>query len=83
MLYYSISTLDNTNLLEGDLERKAKEISEAFDIILMGDMFFDQILGNQLSKLALLFKNSDPRTKRVLVGDPGRWWISQNNTGTV
>ena len=32
-------------------------------------------MGNQLSKLALMFKACGPRTKRVLVGDPGRWWM--------
>ena len=47
----------------------------------MGDMFFDQKLGNELSKLALMFKyfgRAEKKTiKRVLVGDPGRWFLEQ------
>ena len=50
----------------------------------MGDMFFDQKLGNELSKLALMFKyfgRAEKKTiKRVLVGDPGRWWIEQRKS---
>jgi predicted nicotinamide N-methyase len=74
---------DNTNFLDGDIERNASELSKSFDILLMGDMFFDQKLGLDLSNLAKMFKaNSSVTSKRnkrrrVLVGDPGRWLIGE------
>ena len=58
------------------LFRKAEELSESFDIVLMGDMFFDQHLGHELSNLAKFFKAISPQHKRVFIGDPGRWYLS-------
>lgn len=43
----------------------------------MGDMFFDEILGRQLSKLASSFKNAGEG--QVLIGDPGRWLLSSSS----
>ncbi len=39
-------------------------------------MFFDESLGNKLSKLAQSFVNSGSK-KEILVGDPGRWLLSE------
>ena len=55
--------------------RSSEELSDSFDILLMGDMFFDEQLGIKLSKMAGIFKATSPTTKKVLIGDPGRWLI--------
>lgn len=58
--------------------RSSEDLSDRYDILLMGDMFFDEELGIKLSKLATLFKATSPSTKKVLIGDPGRWFIAEN-----
>ena len=57
--------------------RSSEDLSDRFDILLMGDMFFDEELGIKLSKLATLFKATSPSTKKVLIGDPGRWLLAE------
>ena len=52
-------------------------LAETFDILLMGDMFFDENLGGKLSNLAKSFKETCPKSKMVLIGDPGRWLLSE------
>jgi len=52
-------------------------------MVLMGDMFFDEELGIKLSKLATLFKDTSPSTKKVLIGDPGRWFIAEHIKKTL
>ena len=55
----------------------SKFLAESFDILLMGDMFFDENLGGKLSNLARTFKETCPKSKMVLIGDPGRWLLSE------
>lgn len=58
----------------------AEHLAQSFDILLMGDMFFDEILGRQLSNLASSFKNAGGgEEKLVLIGDPGRWLLSEKS----
>ena len=59
------------------LRRVSKFLAESFDILLMGDMFFDENLGGKLSNLARTFKETCPKSKMVLIGDPGRWLLSE------
>ena len=54
----------------------SKHLAESFDVLLMGDMFFDETLGIELSNLAKLFLGHSSG-KTVLVGDPGRWFLSE------
>ena len=59
------------------LRRVSEFLAESFDILLMGDMFFDENLGGKLSNLARTFKETCPKSKMVLIGDPGRWLLSE------
>lgn len=46
-----------------------------FDVVLCGDMFFDEDLGHSLEGLARQF--CQERGNLFLVGDPGRWYLQE------
>ena len=57
-----------------------EHLAESFDVLLMGDMFFDETLGAKLSKLAETFQESGGNSKMVLIGDPGQSIFLNQNT---
>ena len=61
----------------------SESLAESFDILLMGDMFFDENLGGKLSNLAKTFKETCPKSKMVLIGDPGRWLLAETQKNKV
>ena len=65
------------------LRRVSESLAESFDILLMGDMFFDENLGGKLSNLAKTFKETCPKSKMVLIGDPGRWLQAETQKNKV
>ena len=66
--------------LEGrDILNKGEEnILEKVDVLLVGDMFYDESIGTSLLSFCKKFKEKDP-SRVVLMGDPGRWFLQSNN----
>ena len=77
--------VSNKNFLEGNLANNAKELADQSDVLLVGDMFFDEDIGDRISTLVSnyisLSRESSPvkQQKVVLIGDPGRWYLRDNN----
>ena len=72
--------ISNKNFLEGNLEENANELANQCDVLLVGDMYFDEQIGDKISVLAFKYASfgnntSDGRQKLVLIGDPGRWYL--------
>ena len=61
------------NLLEGD----GQSLLNTNNTLLVGDMFYDEVLGNKVLQLCHSFKAMD-RDNLVLIGDPGRWVLKNN-----
>ena len=54
---------------------------DAFDVLLVGDMYFDRELGQAVGQLASTFMSSssgDRGSKSVFIGDPGRWFLTEH-----
>ena len=52
--------------------RNAFDLSTDFDVIFVGDMFYDDVIGGQVTSLVQRFVDSSNHDeKMVLVGDPG------------
>jgi len=72
------------NLLEGDVESRGERLRDSFDVMIVGDLFYDQDIGDAICRLTAAFQSSnesDPNNQRlVLIGDPGRWYLSQNKS---
>ena len=50
-----------------------------FDILLVGDMYFDEYIGQAVGQLARRFLVSgDQGSKSVYIGDPGRWFLTEH-----
>ena len=47
------------------------------DVVLVGDMFYDEEMGRKVMTLCEKFK-SLKETNQVFVGDPGRWFLENN-----
>ena len=47
------------------------------DLLLIGDMFYDQEIGEAVLRLCKTFKAMD-KSKDVLLGDPGRWFLESS-----
>jgi predicted nicotinamide N-methyase len=45
-------------------------LNSSYDVLLIGDMFFDEPLGEKVMKVAREFPGI------ALVGDPGRWFLA-------
>ena len=72
--------VSHKNFLEGDLSKNARELANQTDVLLVGDMYFDEQIGDNISELALHYISynselGDPEQKSVLIGDPGRWYL--------
>ena len=66
------------NFLEGDLKENAIKLASETDVLLVGDMYFDEILGDRLSQLLLHYTSNSSNgneRKMVLIGDPDRWYL--------
>lgn len=48
------------------------------DLLLIGDMFYDQEIGESVLELCKIFKSLD-KSKQILLGDPGRWFLQSSN----
>ena len=79
------SELNNLNLSEkvkfisdNLLESDNLNILNNYDVILVGDMFYDQEIGDSVVSLCRNFKQTGD-DKDVLVGDPGRWFLETSD----
>merc|ERR1712062_954708 len=75
---------NNHNYLQGDLDEKARYLANNADVLLVGDMYFDEEIGDKLSILLTKYIKCDTDAndkirKRVLIGDPGRWYLRDKN----
>ena len=48
------------------------------DLLLIGDMFYDQEIGEAVLRLCKTFKALDT-SKNILLGDPGRWFLESSS----
>ena len=76
--------VNSDNFLEGNVEDNARYLASHADVLLVGDMYFDEEIGDKLSILLSKFRNSDTSSeiknqKKVLIGDPGRWYLRDKN----
>jgi len=76
--------VNNDNYLQGNIEENAKYLANHSDVLLVGDMYFDEEIGDKISilvsKYVLFNTDSKARTrKKVLIGDPGRWYLRDKN----
>ena len=77
--------VSNKNFLEGNLANNAKDLADQSDVLLVGDMFFDDDIGDKLSSLVSnyisigLESSPEKQQKLVLIGDPGRWYLTDKN----
>lgn len=70
--------ITKNNFLEGDLKENATDLASQTDVLLVGDMYFDEILGDRLSQLLLHYMSNsfnESEQKMVLIGDPDRWYL--------
>lgn len=72
--------LSDKNYLDGSVESNGTELSRDFDVLFIGDMYYDDVIGERVTRLVRQFvAESNPGQKIALVGDPGRWYLSQNS----
>jgi hypothetical protein len=58
--------------------RNVDELSRDFDVLVIGDMYYDDVIGQEVTRLVRQFvAGSSPGEKIALVGDPG--WLSLPN----
>ena len=62
-------------------DSSCEEMLRDVDLILVGDMFYDQEIGEAVIKLCERFKQLGSG-KEVLLGDPGRWFL-QSSSRTI
>ena len=82
------------DLLAGDNDTRM-EVLRSTDVVLVGDMFYDEHIGgevynlcstfkslkkeNEVSVCVLRSKHNDPPPAQVYVGDPGRWALEEHS----
>lgn len=76
--------VNNDNYLVGDIEENAKYLANCSDVLLVGDMYFDEEIGDKISILVSKYVSFDVNSKgrpskKVLIGDPGRWYLRDKN----
>ena len=83
-----------TDLLAGDNDTRM-EVLRSTDVVLVGDMFYDEHIGgevynlcstfkslkkeNEVSVCVLRSKHNDSPRPQVYVGDPGRWALEEHS----
>ncbi len=68
-------TLDKTNFLDG--QSGIDHVVDNFDVVLAGDLLFDERVGDAVADLAKKFVCSNvDGDKLFLLGDPGRWFMA-------
>jgi len=65
------------DLLNGDTDIR-REVLNSTDVILVGDMFYDEHIGGAVIDLCNTFKGLK-RENEVYVGDPGRWALEEHS----
>eukprot|EP00092_Neocalanus_flemingeri_P100931 GFUD01128964.1.p1 GENE.GFUD01128964.1~~GFUD01128964.1.p1 ORF type:complete len:129 (-),score=37.30 GFUD01128964.1:77-463(-) len=73
------------NHISGDIVTETRDvlngnfdIIEDIDVLLIGDMFYDEHIGGSVLNLCKKFKALD-RSKDILMGDPGRWFLETSS----
>ena len=54
------------------------DVLKDIDVLLIGDMFYDEHIGGSVLNICKKFKALD-RSKEVLMGDPGRWFLETSS----
>jgi len=62
---------------ENLLKQKEVQLLDEVDLILIGDMFYDQDIGESVLEFCSKFKSLD-NSKQVFLGDPGRWFLQSS-----
>lgn len=65
------------DLLNGDTDIR-REVLSSTDVLLVGDMFYDEHIGSEVFDLCNTFKGLK-RENEVYVGDPGRWALEEHS----
>jgi len=65
------------DLLAGDDDTRM-EVLRSTDVVLVGDMFYDEHIGGEVYNLCSTFK-SLKKENEVYVGDPGRWALEEHS----
>lgn len=67
--------VDTRDILMAD---NSEDLLGEVDVLLVGDMFYDEVVGGAVMELCQKFSRSK-KGNAVYVGDPGRWFL-ENNT---
>ena len=74
----SVKAMDSVQFSkENYLSSPDAESLRNVDLLLIGDMFYDQEIGEAVLRLCKTFKAMD-KSKNVLLGDPGRWFLESS-----
>jgi len=73
-------TFTTENFLSEEKSQLGKSPEEEFQVLLIGDMLYDSDIGSKVKSLALKQAASG---KLVLVGDPGRWVLNEEDDDSV
>ena len=70
---------DKIDFLADDLLQNQQhwDILHNIDTLLIGDMFYDELMGSSVLKICQEFVNISA-DKEVLLGDPGRWYLESS-----
>ena len=70
---------DKIDFLADDLLQNQQhwDILQNIDTLLIGDMFYDELMGSSVLKICQEFVNISA-DKEVLLGDPGRWYLESS-----
>lgn len=56
---------------------------EPFDVLCIGDMYFDEDIGRAVGSLSKHFLSWDQRSRFVFIGDPGRWFLTEQRPANL
>ena len=70
------------NYLKGSMSENAEELAAMSDILLIGDMYFDEVIADRISELVQKYISytcdTNPKGSKIaLIGDPGRWYLKE------
>ena len=70
------------NYLKGSMSENAEELAAMSDILLIGDMYFDEVIADKISELVQNYISytcdTNPTERKIaLIGDPGRWYLKE------
>ena len=61
-----------------DILNSNLDILQEIDVLLIGDMFYDEHIGGAVLSLCRKFKAMG-KSKEILMGDPGRWFLESSS----